>query len=544
MEAMAMGLPTIATRWSGNLEFMNDHNSYLVGHHLVDAPQFFMRGQQWAEPSVRELRRAMRRVYEHRDEATATGRRARADVLVSCAPELVVDAVRHRLDAADTHPVHVALRGDAHPVLDVAEDQPRSAKTRGARAKAGRRITACVVVQDNAPSLPQCLASVADIADTTIVVSAAANDDMAAVRNAALDRATGGWVLMLDATHTLDPASVDLVRDLVDQDQFAGYAARELHQFGLDGAVSAVEQRTPVLFPRHPDLRYVGCVAEQLLPQRGIEFALGPSRIVVHQHDYRWDRHDPAGRARRHLPILERAVRESPKEPFHLYNLGVAVDHLGLHAEAEGALRRAVELAPHGATWLPMAYAALSRAVAAQGRAAEAAKLCKAATKCAPEWAQGWCMVGGALIDAGRLKGALRAYTRALDLLDPSRPSGDPDDAAWQARAGIGRIHLSRGEYGEAAAVLSRAVALNPSNAELRVWLARAYEAIGRAADARAELDRAMTIPRTGPEAYLAFGDFFTRKAEQALLRGLADNPENRALLDRLERLRAARVMA
>ncbi|MEY2460566.1 MAG: hypothetical protein QOG30_2396, partial [Acidimicrobiaceae bacterium] len=73
MEAMAMGLPTIATRWSGNLEFMTDDNSYLVGYDLVDTPpNDWHHGQRWAQPSLRELRRALRRVYEHRSEAAAT----------------------------------------------------------------------------------------------------------------------------------------------------------------------------------------------------------------------------------------------------------------------------------------------------------------------------------------------------------------------------------------------------------------------------------------------------------------------------------------
>src|ERR1700712_496984 len=35
MEAMAMGLPTIGSRWSGNTEFMNDDNSWLVEGGLV-----------------------------------------------------------------------------------------------------------------------------------------------------------------------------------------------------------------------------------------------------------------------------------------------------------------------------------------------------------------------------------------------------------------------------------------------------------------------------------------------------------------------------
>jgi tetratricopeptide (TPR) repeat protein len=365
---------------------------------------------------------------------------------------------------------------------------------------------------------------------------------MASVRNEALDQATSGWILMLDATQTLDPASVGVVRELVDRDQFAGYAARELHQFGLDGAVSGIEERRAVLFPRHPDLRYVGRVAEQLLPQRpALEFPLGPSRVVLHQHDYRPSRYDPVAQARRHLPLLERSVREAPHEPFHLYNLGAALNWLGLHDEAEAVLRQAIGAAPRRAMWRPPALTALSRAVGAQGRPDEAVKWCQAATKRAPGWAPGWSALGAALGEAGRPKAAVRAYLRALDCSpDPWPGSSSPDDTAWQVRAGIGRIHLAWEEYGAAANWLGGAVAQNPGNAELRVWLARAYEGLGQSAEGLRHLERAMTMVRAGPEAYLGFSAFFTRKAEAALVRGLADNAESRALLERIERLRAA----
>jgi Flp pilus assembly protein TadD len=249
--------------------------------------------------------------------------------------------------------------------------------------------------------------------------------------------------------------------------------------------------------------------------------------------------------ARRHLPLLERSVREEPDEPFHLYKLGVALGHLALHKEAETALRQAIELAPPRASWGAPALATLSTVVAAQERTAEAVYLCKAATKWAPDWARGWSLLGAALADAGRLKAALRAYGRALDCVgDTWLVEGDPDDTAWQVRAGIAKIHLVRGEYTEAAGRLRDAVALNPMNADLRVQLAHAYEAVGRPAEARRHLESAMMLAQAGPDAYAAFSDFFARRAEEALLRGLADNAENRGLLERIERLRAARAMA
>lgn len=87
MEAMAQGLPTIGTRWSGQLEFMNERNSFLVDSTLVrvpsvavaEAPHFD--GHRWAEPSVNHLRMTMRAVFENRDAARARGAIAKEEIL-------------------------------------------------------------------------------------------------------------------------------------------------------------------------------------------------------------------------------------------------------------------------------------------------------------------------------------------------------------------------------------------------------------------------------------------------------------------------------
>jgi tetratricopeptide (TPR) repeat protein len=238
-------------------------------------------------------------------------------------------------------------------------------------------------------------------------------------------------------------------------------------------------------------------------------------------------------------------VREAPHEPFHRYNLGVALHHLGLNAEAEKTLRRALKRAPRRAVWAPSAYASLARAVAAQGRASEAAELAATATELAPDWAAGWCMLGDARAAAGRPDDALQAYERALDCGEQSMlPGAAPNDTTWEVRRGIARIHFAREDYVSAADCLTHAVALNPSSPELRVMLAQAYEGAGHSGEARRHLELAVAGAPGGADAYLAFGDFFARKAEEALLRGLVDNAESRALLEQIERLREARGTA
>lgn len=83
-EAMALGKPVIATGYSGNLEFMNKENSYLVDHQLTPVcnmifPNYFGY-MNWAEPSVSHLRALMREVYEHQQEAKKVGERGKQDV--------------------------------------------------------------------------------------------------------------------------------------------------------------------------------------------------------------------------------------------------------------------------------------------------------------------------------------------------------------------------------------------------------------------------------------------------------------------------------
>jgi tetratricopeptide (TPR) repeat protein len=121
--------------------------------------------------------------------------------------------------------------------------------------------------------------------------------------------------------------------------------------------------------------------------------------------------------------------------------------------------------------------------------------------------------------------------------------TGLPDDTSWQIRAAVGRIHLLRGEYQQASECLAGGLALNPRSAELHLMIARAYEELGRPQDAGRHLDRAAAIPHGGAAAFAAAGDFFTKKAEDALLRGVIENAENRMLLERIERLRVARAI-
>jgi glycosyltransferase involved in cell wall biosynthesis/SAM-dependent methyltransferase len=104
-EAMAQGKPVIATGWSGNTDFMTPSNSFLVGYELVELDHDvgpYRAGQVWAEPSVDEAARFMRRLYEDPELARTRGRIAQRDIEQHFSAERVGAAIRQRLAVAST----------------------------------------------------------------------------------------------------------------------------------------------------------------------------------------------------------------------------------------------------------------------------------------------------------------------------------------------------------------------------------------------------------------------------------------------------------
>ncbi len=165
LEAMACRIPVVATRWSGNLEFMHDENSVLLdveGLCEIDhrAEIAFYRGHRWAEPSAAHLIEVLGRLASDPALRKRIAARGRSDVERHWQWKQVAEKVVERVDtlaaaagfaaasspgagggasstgSAELSPPHVAWEGDfyAHHSLAGAN-----------RALAGRLAAAGIV---------------------------------------------------------------------------------------------------------------------------------------------------------------------------------------------------------------------------------------------------------------------------------------------------------------------------------------------------------------------------------------------------------------
>lgn len=118
-EAMALGKPAIATGYSGNLEFMDETNSWLVPYELVPIPEGcdpYPAGARWAKPDIDAAAQLMLSIVNDPVSATERGRRAAHDMARLHAPAARATFIKRR------------LRDD--PALAAAERARREAEAR------------------------------------------------------------------------------------------------------------------------------------------------------------------------------------------------------------------------------------------------------------------------------------------------------------------------------------------------------------------------------------------------------------------------------
>lgn len=99
-EAMMLGVPTIATGWSGNMEFMNNEVACMVDHKLIEIEQDcgqYKAGNRWAEPDTRQAANFMKKLSEDRAFYLDILEKAKLHTSKHLAPSRAIDIIKGRI---------------------------------------------------------------------------------------------------------------------------------------------------------------------------------------------------------------------------------------------------------------------------------------------------------------------------------------------------------------------------------------------------------------------------------------------------------------
>ena len=232
------------------------------------------------------------------------------------------------------------------------------------KAESRNWLSVCLIVKNEERFLGQCLTSVKGLAHQIVVVDTGSTDrtveiarehgahvhpfawcdDFSAARNAALEHATGDWVLMLDADEELPPEQHAALRKLLHTPSVISWRL-PLQDVGREAEGCSY---VPRLFRNAPGLYYAGRVHEQVFTsieerrqEWGLDTRLGDA--TLRHHGYTKELTLERDKVGRNLRLLEQAVLETPGDTNLLMNYGLELTRSGRQEEGLRQYRAAFD---------------------------------------------------------------------------------------------------------------------------------------------------------------------------------------------------------
>lgn len=206
-------------------------------------------------------------------------------------------------------------------------------------------ITACFVTRNHEGCLARALRSVVGVAGEAVVVDTGSTDrtvavarengakvvpvtwadDFSAACNAALDHATGGWVLWMNPDEELNPTGNALVALAVATPGAFAYRLRVMQELSPDRPGQGTSNLEVRLFRRTPEVRFHGRLHPRLAPPIEEVAAahgegVGAIDVMIHRHAY-LSQPTPE-KMRWMVRLLEAELRDRPGQLPFLIELG------------------------------------------------------------------------------------------------------------------------------------------------------------------------------------------------------------------------------
>ena len=353
-------------------------------------------------------------------------------------------------------------------------------------------------------------------------------DDFAAARNFSISRATGDWILVLDADEAIASRDLSMLKHLtVDPSMCFEFFQRHYsndHRISMFKPATGeypewernfqgyFESNLVRLFPNTPGLFFKGKVHELVehsirdLARHKVVLA----RIPIHHFGHTEEVLSKKDKAKLYSPIGMNKISDAPDDWKAHFEMGVEHNRSGRLQESVDALQRASHLNPgYVSTWTNLGYVlcemtryreaekALLVAIQLDPKCHDALcnlgvvylrtqKLVQAeqcfskAIELNPKYINAFCNLGKTLVYQKRLSEAVNIYSRALKLI--------PRCAA--AKGDLGVIYLSTNHLDQAEKYLAEAIDDDPKLALSYYHLGQVYKSTGRTTEAVQALEK------------------------------------------------------
>ncbi len=302
------------------------------------------------------------------------------------------------------------------------------------------KVSLCLIVKDEEQHLGTCLNAFRDIYDELIVVDTGSTDstksivkefgtqvfdfewinDFAAARNFALSKATGDWVMTLDADDAIEKENAVALRKLLEENA-DGYSVISLpyvyHQSGGNAGNTAT---LPRLWKRELGLKYVYPIHEYVdVSQVPLNQIKKPDLPIIHNKTP----DDFASSFARNVKILEDYIAKHPGDLRILYYLVHDNKWLGQYGEAVKWAEEYVKADPKDQSKLSKLLVHKGQCHVKLGETMKSAESFAAALKADPNLIDPYLYLGDLLFRVDQHNEAIQLYEKAMSCRFPSGPA-------------------------------------------------------------------------------------------------------------------------
>ncbi|MBB6671510.1 glycosyltransferase family 2 protein [Cohnella nanjingensis] len=243
-------------------------------------------------------------------------------------------------------------------------------------------ISLCMIVKNEAATLARCLKSVSGWVDEIVILDTGSTDgtkgiaasftphvfdftwvqDFAAARNASTAKATGQWILVLDADEYLESNRTDQAEALraylhsLDSSKPTGIVLPIFNFVGHASSGKISQSQAIRLFNRHPALRFDRPIHEQLASRSGPLVQLEYDLPIYHA-GYTSEMIESKQKSERNEAIFRELRAQGRFTPYDSFTLGNEYLMQDRYEEALSCYLEADQPSERDKTWLPQCYA-------------------------------------------------------------------------------------------------------------------------------------------------------------------------------------------
>ncbi len=405
-----------------------------------------------------------------------------------------------------------------------------------------------MIVKNEQEFLEKCLESVKEIADEIIIIDTGSKDktldiakkfnakifktkwedDFSKARNLSLEKATGDWILVLDADETISKKDLSRIKELIAKapDEILGFMLIQRSYIDnskfpkwVSSERDAYEESKPYsgwiysgitrIFRNKPEIRFEYPVHETV--KESIKRANGKiavANIPIHHYGKIRDGDIVNKKSELYLELGKKKLKENPNGKFY-YELGIQAQVLGKDDEAEECFKKAIELKPE----LSGPYINLGSLYSRQKKFQKALDIMKKALPIAENNSDLHNNLGIAYEKLNDKKSAFESYKKSITL--------NPRNT--EALINVSRILFQAGEHEAVKKLLSRVLQLNPKEYHAHNVIGVICQLAGDIDDSIEHFKKSIEI-RENPEAMMNLGYAYITQKKNKEAKNIFEN--------------------